>query len=92
MIGKVFDRIQAIRPVATKTERKLIDRICEIDKKDLIYLSITDLADMLGVAEATILRFCRKLEFKGFQDFKLHLSQDMVTENEEVQGIPQSIA
>lgn len=68
MIGKVFDRIQAIRPVATKTERKLIDRICEIDKKDLIYLSITDLADMLGVAEATILRFCRKLEFKGFQD------------------------
>ena len=92
MIGKVFDRIQAIRPVATKTERKLIDRICGIDKKDLIYLSITDLADMLGVAEATILRFCRKLEFKGFQDFKLHLSQDMVTENEEVQGIPQSIA
>ncbi len=92
MIGKVFDRIQSVRPVATKTEKKLIDHICRIDKKDLIYLSITDLADMLGVAEATILRFCRKLEFKGFQDFKLHLSQDIVSENEDVQGIPQSIA
>lgn len=92
MIGKIFDRIQAIRPVATKAEIRLIDRLCEIDKKDLIYLSITDLSDMVGVAEATILRFCRKLDFKGFQDFKLRLSQDIAAEDEEVQGIPQSIA
>lgn len=80
MLGKVFDRIDAYRDSATKTELKFIDRVKEVDRHDLIYLSITDLADSLGVAEATILRFCRKLGYKGFQDFKLHLSQDIATD------------
>ena len=80
MLGKVFERIEAYRDNATKTELKLVDKLKSIDRNDMIYLSITDLADTLGVAEATILRFCRKLGYKGFQDFKLHLSQDIATD------------
>lgn len=48
----------------------------EIEKDEIIYMSITELAMRLGVSEATILRFCRKIDYRGFQDFKLSLSQE----------------
>lgn len=92
MLGKVFDRIDAYRVNATKTELKFIDRVKEMNRHELIYLSITDLAENLGVAEATILRFCRKLGYKGFQDFKLHLSQDIATDTEDDQSKPKRLA
>ena len=77
MIGKVFDRIESLKMVATKTEKKIIERLKNVKKEDIIYMSIGELALQLGVAEATLLRFCRKLEYRGFQDFKLSLSQEL---------------
>ena len=71
MIGKVYDRINNMRPVATKTDLKVIDGIMKLKKDEIIYMSITELAMRLGVSEATILRFCRKIDYRGFQDFKL---------------------
>lgn len=91
MIGKVYDRMDAVRPVATKTELKLIDGIKRIDKNALIYLSITELSGIVDVAEATILRFCRKLDYKGFQDFKLNISQELGDEVE-TESRPKRIA
>lgn len=44
----------------------------------IIYLSVTELAEKSNVGETTVLRFCRKLGFRGFQDFKLSLAQDLV--------------
>ena len=93
MIGKVFDRIEGLRPVATKTEVRLIDGVKKIEKEDIIYMSITELASLLGVAEATFLRFCRKLDYRGFQDFKLNLSQELGSEkNEDDTGRAKRIA
>ena len=40
-------------------------------------MSITELAQKIDIAEATILRYCRKIGYKGFQDFKLSLSQEL---------------
>ncbi len=77
MIGKVLDRMESLRAVATKADMRLIDGIKQIKKDSIIYMSITELATRLGVAEATLLRFCRKLGYKGFQDFKLSLSQEL---------------
>jgi DNA-binding MurR/RpiR family transcriptional regulator len=37
-------------------------------------MSITQLADECGTAEATVSRFCRKLKLKGFNAFKLELA------------------
>lgn len=82
MQGKVFDRIEALKNVATKAELRLIDGLKQIKKEDIIYMSITELAGMLDVAEATLLRFCRKLEYRGFQDFKLSLSQEIGAEED----------
>lgn len=43
----------------------------------VLYQSITELADIAQVGEATVIRFCRHLGFKGFQDFKLALAADL---------------
>ncbi|MBQ2712729.1 MAG: MurR/RpiR family transcriptional regulator [Clostridia bacterium] len=77
MIGKVFDRIEALRRVATKTELRVIEKLKDIKREEIIYMSITELANKMKVAEATVLRFCRKLGYRGFQDFKLCLSQEL---------------
>jgi|SRR5690554_1042685 len=84
MGGKVFDRILNIRLTATKKEKVLIEKLQSVDKTDLIYMSITDLAEKLSMAEATIIRFCRKIGYKGFQDFKLNLSQDLALESSNI--------
>lgn len=76
MVGKTIDRVLAMKDVATKTERKLIDGLLKINRDELIYLSITELSSKLKVAEATIVRFCKKLGYNGFQDFKLSLSKE----------------
>lgn len=80
MVGKVFDRIESLKLVATKTEAAMIEKIKTIPKEEIIYMSITELATKLKVAEATFLRFCRKLDYRGFQDFKLCLSQELGAE------------
>ncbi len=92
MIGKVFDRMESLRPLATKTELRIIDGIRQIDKNSLIYMSITELSGVLDVAEATVLRFCRKLDYRGFQDFKLNLSQELGGEPETVASPSRRIA
>ncbi len=77
MVGKTFDRILAIKDVATKAEQKLIDGLLAMKPNELIYLSITELSVRLKVAEATIVRFCKKLGYSGFQNFKLSLSKEL---------------
>ena len=81
MVGKALDRIYAAKDFATKTEKKVIDGILNIPSNEIIYLSISDLASRLNVAEATLVRFCKKLGYNGFQEFKLHLSQEAVMQN-----------
>lgn len=42
-----------------------------------IHSSIATLAKMADVSEPTVNRFCRRLDTKGFPDFKLHLAQSL---------------
>ena len=69
MVGKTMDRMLAIKDMATKSEKKVIEGILNAEKNELIYLSITELASRLKVAEATLVRFCKKVGYNGFQDF-----------------------
>ncbi len=92
MVGKVFDRMESVRPVATKTELRIIDGIRRMDRNSLIYMSITELSGVLDVAEATVLRFCRKLDYRGFQDFKLNLSQELGETEKETSSTARRVA
>ena len=68
-------RIEKIKEKkVTKLQRKLIQFMEANSYENIIYFSITEFAAAAGVAEATVLRFCRSLGFNGYQDFKLSLA------------------
>jgi DNA-binding MurR/RpiR family transcriptional regulator len=69
----------------TKTEQKVADYIME-NHKEAVYSSVTDLAEVVGVGETTVLRFCRKLGYRGFQEFKLSVAQNLMEVDEQVYG------
>lgn len=43
----------------------------------VLYQTVTELATEVGVGEASVIRLCQALGFKGFQDFKLVLAADL---------------
>lgn len=43
----------------------------------VIHQSITELAESSGASESTVVRLCKALGYRGFQDFKIHLAQEI---------------
>lgn len=60
----------------SKSERKVAEVILS-SPQVAIHSSIAALAKMADVSEPTVNRFCRRLDTKGFPDFKLHLAQSL---------------
>ena len=58
------------------SERKVAEVILAAPQT-AIHSSIATLAKMADVSEPTVNRFCRRLDTKGFPDFKLHLAQSL---------------
>lgn len=59
-----------------ETERKIADYILN-NTKDLIYSTISQVAEKLQVSDATIFRFCKKINLKGFQELKITLATEL---------------
>lgn len=57
----------------TKTEKKIADYVTANSDK-VIFMSISELAESVGVADASVHRFCRTLGMKGYQEFKMLIS------------------
>ncbi|WP_454193396.1 MurR/RpiR family transcriptional regulator [Paenibacillus sp. Marseille-Q7038] len=70
------DRIHTYFPSLTKSEQKVAESVLA-NTDDLMYYSVTELADFASVGETTVMRFCRKIGFNGYQDFKLSLAQNV---------------
>lgn len=64
----------------TKSEKIVADFIFENPQK-VLYTSITDLAEMCGVGDTTVFRFCKALKLNGYQEFKMLLAQDISNES-----------
>ncbi|PSJ37476.1 MurR/RpiR family transcriptional regulator [Zobellella taiwanensis] len=60
----------------SKSERKVAEVILA-SPQTAIHSSIAALAKLADVSEPTVNRFCRRLDTKGFPDFKLHLAQSL---------------
>ena len=72
----VLTTINGFYPSLTKAEHKLAQYVL-VNSEDVEQFSINELAEKAEVAETTVIRFCRKLHFKGYQDFKLNLARDL---------------
>jgi len=60
----------------SKSEKKVVEVILA-NPQVAIHSSIASLAKMSNVSEPTVNRFCRRLDTKGYPDFKLHLAQSL---------------
>jgi DNA-binding MurR/RpiR family transcriptional regulator len=77
----IFSSIHSKYNNMTNTEKKVADYILE-NTRGVVYMSITDLADECGVGESSIFRFCKSLNFSGYQEFKIALAHSITVENE----------
>ncbi|HHY45819.1 MAG TPA: MurR/RpiR family transcriptional regulator [Firmicutes bacterium] len=57
-------------------ERRAADYILEHPSK-VIHMSVTEFAEKVGVSEATIVRLCQKVGFKGYHDLRLRLAGEV---------------
>ena len=71
-----LEKIQKNLENFSKSERKVAEVIMA-SPQTAIHSSIATLAKMADVSEPTVNRFCRRLDTKGFPDFKLHLAQSL---------------
>ena len=62
----------------TKAEKKVADYILENPKK-VLFMSISDLAGACDVGDTSVFRFCKTMNVKGYQEFKMMLSLSMRT-------------
>jgi DNA-binding MurR/RpiR family transcriptional regulator len=68
--------IQEALPSLKPSERKVAEYILQYPEKVVNY-SVQKLASLSNVSEATIVRFSRTLDCKGFQELKLRIAYDL---------------
>jgi DNA-binding MurR/RpiR family transcriptional regulator len=76
----IFATIEGNDAKFTKSEKRVADFIFENPQR-VLYTSITDLAEMCGVGDTTVFRFCKALKLNGYQEFKMLLAQDISNSN-----------
>lgn len=81
----IFSLIRSRYNSFTNTEKKVADYVLE-NIKDVIYMSITDLADACDVGESSVFRFCKTMNLKGYQEFKIALAHS-ISQGEETPQI-----
>lgn len=69
----VFETISREYYGLTASEKKTADYLMA-HQEESQYMSIAELAEESGVAEATVSRFCRRLGYKGYNAFKLAIA------------------
>ena len=74
----ILERIHATYYQLSAAERKVADYVLA-QVPEVQFMSITQLADECGVAEATVSRFCRSLALKGFNAFKIEVARHAAT-------------
>ena len=70
----MLSQVEAMRDQLRPSERKLADYVLE-SPREVLDLSMTEVANRAGVSQPTIARFCRALGFSGFREFKIRLAQ-----------------
>src|SRR5579872_6411791 len=75
-----FVRIQGTYSSLRTAEQRVADFILK-HPEELIYLTVTELAERTNTSESTVVRICQKIGYKGYQEFKIMLARDLVEPN-----------
>lgn len=77
--------LKSTYPEMRPSEQRLADTILK-DPARIVHLSITELASEANVSDATIVKFCKRLGYKGFPEFKILLAQDVAMKTSPIYG------
>jgi DNA-binding MurR/RpiR family transcriptional regulator len=78
-----FVRIEGTYASLRAAEQRVADFILK-HPEELIYLTVTELAERTQTSESTVVRLCQKIGYKGYQEFKIMLARDLVGPVEQV--------
>ena len=81
--GTLYDRVEEKRGSLSKKELETAEYMAA-HQEQLIYSSITDLAERAGSSEATVTRVCGKLGYRGFQALKVGVARELTTPQEKI--------
>lgn len=73
-------KIQGSKKMMSGAELRVAQFILD-NREQTLNLTVTELAEKAGVSDATVVRFCRTMGYKGYQDFKINLASDMAQPN-----------
>lgn len=71
-----LSKIRSVYNQFTKAEKKVADYIL-MNPKAVLFMSISDLAEVCDVGDTSVFRFCKTMNVKGYQEFKMLLSLSM---------------
>jgi DNA-binding MurR/RpiR family transcriptional regulator len=69
-ILRIKSQLTSLKPAERRVADYILDNINEV-----IHLSITKMAENVGVSEATIVKFCQHIGYSGYQELKIILAQ-----------------
>lgn len=68
-------KIRGKMNLLTNAEAKIANYVLE-NYDSVLNSNITELAESAGVSDASVVRFCRSIGYKGYQDFKINAARD----------------
>lgn len=71
------EKIRGRMHLMTITEMKIADYVLN-NYEAVLNNNITELAENSGVSDASVVRFCKGLGYKGYQDFKVNAARDVL--------------
>ena len=81
-----FTRINAAMSRLRDSEKKIIEFI-EQNQDEIIHLSITEVAERSETSEASVVRLCKRLGYKGFQDLKINLAKEVIAPEKQIHEV-----
>ena len=78
-----FVRLQGAYRTLRAAEQRVADFVLA-HPDELIYLTVTELAERTNTSESTVVRLCQKIGYKGYQEFKIVLARDLVEPTAEI--------
>jgi len=77
--------IRGAYPTLRPAEKRVAQVILG-DPREAVHYSITELAKKAEVSDATVVKFCKRLGYKGYQEFKIMLAQDVAVKPALIHG------
>lgn len=87
---QVIAQTKTLYPSLTKSERKVADFVLE-HGGELVHMTLSELARCIGVGEATVVRFCQKIDLGGFQELKFYLELEVDESKQDAGEGPEGI-